>query len=280
MKKEKSSNVGVEYRFCFCRWTNSINSGVPRRGLGGLEPLPLAYDLRNKRIRMRQNMVFSTKICKIFCGGVTVPPDPSPVGTPSYPCPNPFGACCTSTPPILKSWVRHWASKHRCIHCVNCSFISSRRRGILQRGGRSKSRWVSLTVFQWVVVEWPIMNEWMVLQPARHEAYTGLAPAASHNMLGVIYERVNGSRSNSALPANSQVVIVQPHLSTFARHGSPPIASYRVDQKRKPTGFSTRTCSRRETLADFQNHLTGTLGNKFTIVLIQRNLLQAAMLTN
>ena len=26
---------------------------------GGLGPLPLAYDLRNKRVRMRQNMVFS-----------------------------------------------------------------------------------------------------------------------------------------------------------------------------------------------------------------------------
>jgi len=26
----------------------------------GLEPLPLAYDLRNKRVRMRQNIVFST----------------------------------------------------------------------------------------------------------------------------------------------------------------------------------------------------------------------------
>jgi len=28
--------------------------------MGGLEPLPWAYDLRNKRVRMRQNMVFST----------------------------------------------------------------------------------------------------------------------------------------------------------------------------------------------------------------------------
>ena len=35
-------------------------------GVRGLEPLPLAYDLRNERVRMRQNMVFSTKIRKIF----------------------------------------------------------------------------------------------------------------------------------------------------------------------------------------------------------------------
>jgi len=60
----------------------AIGSGVPRRRLGGLEPLPLAYDLRNKRVRMRQNMVFSTtKIRKIFWGWGTAPfPDPSPVG--------------------------------------------------------------------------------------------------------------------------------------------------------------------------------------------------------
>jgi len=51
--------------------------GVPRRGLGGLEPLPLAYGLkRNKRVRMRQNMVFSTENTNNFLG--TAPsPDPS-----------------------------------------------------------------------------------------------------------------------------------------------------------------------------------------------------------
>ena len=42
----------------------------------GSEPLPLAYGLRNKRVRMRQNMAFSTKNTKHFLG--TVPsPDPS-----------------------------------------------------------------------------------------------------------------------------------------------------------------------------------------------------------
>ena len=35
---------------------------------GGLEPLPLAYDLRNKRVRKRQNMVFSTKNTQHFLG--------------------------------------------------------------------------------------------------------------------------------------------------------------------------------------------------------------------
>jgi len=44
--------------------SNSLHehSGIPRRGLGGLEPLPLAYDLRNKHAKKCQNMVFSTKI--------------------------------------------------------------------------------------------------------------------------------------------------------------------------------------------------------------------------
>jgi len=55
-------------------------SGVPTRGLGGLEPLPLPYDLRSKRVRMRQNMVFSAKNTKNFMGMGTLP-DPSPVGT-------------------------------------------------------------------------------------------------------------------------------------------------------------------------------------------------------
>ena len=43
-------------------------SGVPRRGLGGLEPLPLVYDLRNIRVRIRQNMIFSTTKTKTFLG--------------------------------------------------------------------------------------------------------------------------------------------------------------------------------------------------------------------
>jgi len=33
-------------------------------GVGGVEPLPSAYALRNKRVRMPQNMVFSTKNTK------------------------------------------------------------------------------------------------------------------------------------------------------------------------------------------------------------------------
>jgi len=61
---------------------------------GRLEPLPLAYDLRNKRVRKRQNMVFSTKNTKNFPS-----PDPSPSGkgdtlspvpTPLAPRPLPF----------------------------------------------------------------------------------------------------------------------------------------------------------------------------------------------
>ena len=54
-------------------------------GLGGLEPLPLAYDLRNKRVRMRQNMVFSTKSTNFFSGeGHSPLPTPSREGdTPS-----------------------------------------------------------------------------------------------------------------------------------------------------------------------------------------------------
>jgi len=59
---------------------------------------PLAYNLRNKRATMSQNMVFlnKKKYKKNFLGGGT---DPSPSGGPT-----PFS---TSTPPILKSWVRH-----------------------------------------------------------------------------------------------------------------------------------------------------------------------------
>jgi len=65
-----------------CSVTLHPTSGVPNRGLGGgLEPLPLANDLRNKRVRKRQNMIFSTKIRNIFWAVSTAPsPDPSPVG--------------------------------------------------------------------------------------------------------------------------------------------------------------------------------------------------------
>jgi len=43
----------AQHRAC-CQWRTE-------EGVRGLEPLPLAYDLRNKRIRKRQNMVFSTE---------------------------------------------------------------------------------------------------------------------------------------------------------------------------------------------------------------------------
>jgi len=42
-------------------------------GIGGLEPLPFAYDLRNKRVNKRQNMVFSTKNTKKIGDGGTAP---------------------------------------------------------------------------------------------------------------------------------------------------------------------------------------------------------------
>ena len=37
----------------------------------GVRTFPLAYDLRNKRVRMRQNMVFSTKKYEKFSGEET-----------------------------------------------------------------------------------------------------------------------------------------------------------------------------------------------------------------
>jgi len=56
--------------------------------LGGLEPLPLAYDLRNKRVRMRQNMAFSTKNTKNFLVRGTAPsPDSSSSGEGDTPYP-------------------------------------------------------------------------------------------------------------------------------------------------------------------------------------------------
>jgi len=69
-------------------------SGVPTKGLGALEPLPLAYDWRN----MRQNMVFATIIRKNFLGrGLGIPfPHAPPPSAPAAPW-----------PPILKSWVCH-----------------------------------------------------------------------------------------------------------------------------------------------------------------------------
>ena len=54
------------YYYYYCQWRTE-------EGLGGLEHLPLAYGLRNKRARMRQNMVFSTKNTKKFSGDSPLP---------------------------------------------------------------------------------------------------------------------------------------------------------------------------------------------------------------
>ena len=67
---------------------------------------------------MRQNMVFSTFSSiirkKILGEGVQPRPRPFPHWGGGYPLytPYPFCACGTSTPPILKSWVRH------CVHII------------------------------------------------------------------------------------------------------------------------------------------------------------------
>jgi len=55
-----------------------LMSAAYRGGVRGLKPLPLAYDLRNKRVRMRQNMVFSTKSTKKFIGRAHPPPQTLP----------------------------------------------------------------------------------------------------------------------------------------------------------------------------------------------------------
>ena len=97
----KNSNVAVGTRKRAVRvyspgrvWLR--RSGVPRRELRGLERLPLPIlvnNLRNKRVRMRQNMIFPTTNTKNFLGR----------GTAHYP--DPF--LSREAPPILKSWVRH-----------------------------------------------------------------------------------------------------------------------------------------------------------------------------
>jgi len=73
-------------------------------------------DWPNLSVRMCQymvfstkNMVFSTKIRKIFWGGAriqTLLPVGRRIGLPPLHA-LPLGACGTSTPPILKSWLRH-----------------------------------------------------------------------------------------------------------------------------------------------------------------------------
>jgi len=47
---------------------NTLAVAYPE-GVRGLEPLPLAYDLRNKCARMHQMWYFQQKYAKIFWGG-------------------------------------------------------------------------------------------------------------------------------------------------------------------------------------------------------------------
>ena len=75
----------TDLKLLLCHITPLTYSGVPRRGL---EPLPVAYDLRNKRVRMRQNMVFSIKNTKNF---LSADPSPSGKGIP-LPTPHPLSA--------------------------------------------------------------------------------------------------------------------------------------------------------------------------------------------
>ena len=78
------------------------------KGVRGLEPLPLAYDLRNKHQNASKYGIFNKKYKKNFWEGHSPLPRP-PVGG-GYPlshASSPLGVCGTSTPPILKSWERH-----------------------------------------------------------------------------------------------------------------------------------------------------------------------------
>jgi len=81
----------------------------------GLEPVILAYDLRNKCVRKHQDMVFSTKKYEKFSGkGAESPPQtllPVERGIP-LPTPHPLGACSTSQPDIVTDT------------CLICSFNS------------------------------------------------------------------------------------------------------------------------------------------------------------
>ena len=69
-------------------------------GVRGLEPLQLAYGLRNKSVRMPQKMVFSTKNTKKLWGGAQPTPQTFPRwggDTPAHAL-SPPGARGTSTP--------------------------------------------------------------------------------------------------------------------------------------------------------------------------------------
>ena len=78
---------------CLLQWRTE-------EGVRGVRTLPLAYDLRNKRVTKRQNMVFPTKNTK------NSSPDPSPSGEGVYPLPIPI-------PPLpLPRWLRHLDLSH------------------------------------------------------------------------------------------------------------------------------------------------------------------------
>jgi len=88
-------------------------------GVRGLEPIPLTYDLRNKRVRTQNASkygIFNKKDEKYSGEGAQPPGEgaqpprqtlPQWGGVFPSPRPTPLGACGTLTPPILKFWVRH-----------------------------------------------------------------------------------------------------------------------------------------------------------------------------
>jgi len=94
-------------KLCYIKRDHPVHTSDQWRTEDGLEPLPLAYDLRNKRVRMRRNMVLSTKNTK-NSGHSPSPTLPQWRGGYRFQRPTSLGACGTSNPPILKSWVRHW----------------------------------------------------------------------------------------------------------------------------------------------------------------------------
>jgi len=77
-------------------------------GVRGVRTLPLAYDLRNKRVRMHQNMAFSTKNTKKL-GRAQPPPQTLLQWGGGYPLsmPHPPRRLRHLDPSHFKSWVRH-----------------------------------------------------------------------------------------------------------------------------------------------------------------------------
>jgi len=55
------------------KWTLYYIQWHTGEGVRGLEPLPLAYDLRNTHVRMHQNMFFSNKNMKNFLESGHIP---------------------------------------------------------------------------------------------------------------------------------------------------------------------------------------------------------------